>query len=170
MSPQSLRSKVEQWVRKIGSTPVEIQDPQAEWHLQIDYPTHSAHPIHIVSPKGKADAIVIVSALGVGPEHLEVFEELDDDAKADFAWELRRTLNVIDVDFQLDGIKKEDDCPTRLQLSVTRYEDGLNLDSFARSVGAVYKTELNAVLLVQRLLGPKGLGGGGRFDFKRLGY
>lgn len=170
MSQQELRSKVEQWLRVIGSTPVEITDPAAEWHLQADYPSHSPHITHIVSPKGVGAAIVIACGVSVSSEHREAFNELDDEAKADFAWELRRTLNVIDVDFQLDGIEKEEDCPSRFQISITRYEDGLTLDSFAWSLGAVYKTELNAILLIRRLLGPKGFGGGSRFDFKRLGY
>jgi hypothetical protein len=167
--PETLRSKVERWLGVLHCTPVEIEDAEANWHLQFNYPSRTQHVMHVVSPKLSEQSIVIASAVNVSPEHLEGFAELDAESQADFAWELRKTLNVIDVDFMLDGLKHENDCPPRFQLTVTRYEDGLTLDSFARSIGAVYKTELNSILLIRRLLGAKGFGDGGRFDFKKLG-
>jgi hypothetical protein len=61
--------------------------------------------------------------------------------------------------------------PTRIQFQVVRYTDGLTLDSFAHSVGAVFKTELATMRLVEEHLGGEGGDGGlgRRFDFKKLG-
>ena len=56
------------------------------------------------------------------------------------------------------------------EISVTRYEDGLTLDALSQSVGAVFKTELSAVWVVQQHLAEKNDGFGDRFDFKRLGF
>jgi hypothetical protein len=46
---------------------------------------------------------------------------------------------------------------------------GLTLDSFAQALGAVFKTQLRAIWVIQQHLAPRSFGSGGRFDFKRLG-
>jgi hypothetical protein len=125
--------------------------------------------MHVVGPKACPTALVIATATDVSREHYQVFETLDDDGKAEFLWELRRTLNHTEVDFKLEGVSAVLDCPTLFQVSVTRFADGLNMDSFARSMSMVFHTELNATWLVQRYLGPREGGRGGRFDFRKAG-
>jgi hypothetical protein len=61
-------------------------------------------------------------------------------------------------------------CPTAFQLSIARFEDGLTLDSFAQSVGKVFKTELNAIWVFQEHFKPNNGGRGPRFDFKKFGF
>jgi hypothetical protein len=166
----SVKQQAEEWLKLMGSTPIDIQDPGTEWHFQFDYPANTPHIMHVAVPKERPSGIVIVSGTDVSHEHLEAFAALDDEAKEDFLWDLRNTLNVVDVDFKMEGVSGDLDCPTQVKISVTRYEDGLTLDSFARSVGAVFKTELNGIWVILRHLGGKRFGTGGRFDFKRLGY
>ena len=168
MSTQ-LREKIDGWIRRLGSTVTGVDDPEAEWHLRFDYPARSPHTMHAAQPKGQDGAVLLAFVLDVSHEHLEAFEELDADSQRKFLWDLGETINVIDVDFRMEGIEKEGDCPRRIQLMATRYADGLTMDSFARSVGAIFKTFLNAVWTVQRHLAPESSGPGGRFDFKKLG-
>ena len=78
-------------------------------------------------------------------------------------------MNNNDADFQIDGAETLQDCPTRFQIQVVRYEDGKTLDSFARSLGAVYKTRLAGVWVVQEELGPRSFGAGGRFRLQATG-
>lgn len=165
----STTGAVEGWLRTIGCTPVEDQDPQAVWHVHIDYPIKTPNMLHVVVPAQNPEAVVIASLLEVAPIHLTAFEALDQDAQADFLFELRRTLNTVDTDFQFEGQSHPQDCPRRIQISAVRYPDGLTLDGFARSLSAVFKAQLNAGMLVQHHLGHQGPDLGGRFDFKRLG-
>ncbi len=169
MAPLDLQLKAESWLHTLGCTPVPQEDPQAAWHFLVDYPVRSPHPMHVVGPKGQPNALVIASATTISREHYQTFEGLDADDKGDFLWELRRTLNHTEVDFQLEGVKNILDCPSMFQVSVTRYSDGLSMDSFARSMSMVFHTELNAMWLVQRYLQPGAGGSGGRFDFRRAG-
>jgi hypothetical protein len=168
MDQEAWRAKVEGWLKEIGTTFSEIKDARAHWHLRIDYPLKSGHTMHVVSPKDRTNAIVIASGMEISHDHRKAFDDLDDDSKAEFLDALRCALNQVSVDFQLEGISEELDCPKLFQVSVTRYEEGCTLDSFAHSVGAVFKTELNALWIVQRHLQPRSFGDG-RFDFKRLG-
>lgn len=164
-----LRARVEEWLKNLGCTPTTIQDPQTVWHIEFDYPVNRGHRMHVAMPKGPAESILIASVVTLSPEHIGAFDEYADDEKAEFLFGLRQALNQPNVDFQLHGVEEPLKCPESFQLSSLRFPDGLSMDSFARSVGAVYKTELAGIWYVQETLGGQGLGPSGRFDFKRLG-
>lgn len=161
--------RIEGFLKAIGCTPVKIKDEQAKWHFEVDYPPGTPHRIHIVNPASRPEAVVIASLTNVSADHLAAFSELDDDAKSDFLWDLRVSLNKHFAEFGLRGAENERECPKQFEVTATRYEDGLTLDSFARSVSDVYKTEIAGIMVVQKHLGPRGFGAGGRFDFKRMG-
>jgi hypothetical protein len=169
MIETGITETVEDWLRVIGCTPVEETDPQTHWHVHIDYPVKTPNMLHVIVPKDNQRAVVIISALTLNPEHASGFENLDDEGKEEFMFELRMMLNSVDTDFSIEGLTGPHDTPKRIQISALRFPDGLTLDSFARSIGAVYKMQLNAILLIQRRLGTGGFGPSGRFDFKRIG-
>lgn len=167
---QDLRAQVEDWLDAMGNTYEEQQDPQATWHLNFTYPKNSGHQMHVAQPEGKDGAIVIASAANLAPQHVKAFNQLADKEKQRFQLRLRRTLTKMEVDFRIPGVDDPTDAPQQFQVEVTRYADGLSLDSFARSVGAVYKTELEASLFIQEELDNRGpTPGGDRFAFERLG-
>ena len=166
---QPLEERIEGWLRKLGATPVRIRDPQTSWHFEFDFPLGTPHRMHTIGPRERPEAVVILSGATVSPEHLKGFDELDDDDKAAFLWALRKTLNQDFAEFALQGPHEGLVCPASFQITATRFEDGLSLDSFARSIASVYKTELAGIMCVQEHLGPKSYGTGGRFDFKRIG-
>jgi len=164
------QGRIEEWLKTIGCTPMQDQDPQAVWHLAFRYPANTEHVMHVVAPAANPAVAVVVSGTTVDPQHLEGFASLEDEGKEEFLWKLRHTLNRVEVDFIVSGANGPLDCPKQFQISVTRYSDGLTLDSFAKSLGDVYKTELDVIWLIQEHLGSSGQGPGRRFDFKRLGY
>lgn len=167
-----VRSRVEEWLRTIGCTPSERDDDDDTiWHIEFDYPVKSGNRMHVVSPKTNPQAIIIAVGTSVASQHLKAFEDLDEDGKDEFLWELRNTLNQPEVDFKFENANGRFDCPSQFQVSVTRYEDGLaTLDAFAQCIGAAYKTYLKAIWVFQRHLSNGGRGPSGRFDFERLGF
>lgn len=167
--PTTLRVKTEDWLKRLGSTPTEINDPQTEWHLSFDYPAKTPNTMHVVQPKGQTDVVVLVAGLDMAHEHLKNFEELDLESQETFLLDLKETLTTDSYEFKLEGIENELDCPKKILIQRTRFEDGLSLDSFAQSVGAVFKGTLRTILLVRRHLRGNGPGNADRFDFKKLG-
>ena len=164
-----LQEKVENWLGLLGCQPRVQDDPDSSWHLVFNYPSSTQHLMNAVRPKGENKPVVIVTRTNVDEGHRSKFAELDDDAKEDFLWQLRRTMNSVEVDFKVEGVDGPLTCPTAFQLSLARFEDGLTLDSFAQSVGKVFKTELNAVWVFQEHFKPNNGGRGPRFDFKKFG-
>lgn len=162
--------QIEEWLRLIGCTPTEASDPQSQWNLSFDYPVRSPHRMHVVSPVALPAAAVIATGFELTPQHLQNFAKLDDEEKERFLWSLRQKVNCAEVEFQFFDVNQRLDCPSKIQFSIVRYSDGLTMDSFARSLGAVFKTELGTIWLVEEHLGGAGeVGPGRRFDFKRLG-
>lgn len=155
-----LRANVQKWLRAMGSEAVPVDDPSAFWHYVFNNPAGGS-PLDVMAPREQADSLVIFARVGVERAQLDAFARLPDAHKAEFIYLLRRTLNTVDVDFQMEGVTAALDCPTAIVVSTVRYEDGLNLDSFSRSVGAVFKTVLNALWTVELyLVHGVSLGGG----------
>lgn len=163
------KATVERWLAAMGVTTTLINDPMALWHLQFNYPIGSPHIMHAVCPKLTPEAIAILTRSDIGPDLLENFGALDADAKDEFLWKLRETLNTPRIDFQMEGAAGPQECPKAIVTSSVRYFEGVTLDSFARTVGCVFKAELSASWVIHRYLAPKSFGNGDRFDFKRLG-
>jgi hypothetical protein len=164
------KAKIHSWLVTMGHTPVEQDDPQASWHFVVDCPPRSPERVSVLEPAAHPGRVIIAVGTEISPEHREGFDKLDDDAKETFQWQFRHALNNHDVDFKIQGAETLHECPKNFQILAVRYEDGLTLDSFARSIGAVHKTRLKGIWLVQEQLGPRGFGAGGRFDFKKLGF
>lgn len=162
------REVVENWLRALGCTPVAENDAGSGWHLHFDYPVKTPNLMHVVSPAENRDAVVIATGITVNGAHVETFGRLSDDEKVDFLYEFRQMLNTPETDFIFEGTTGALDIPKTIQISSLRYTDGLTLDSFARSTGAVYKMQLKTMMFVQHKLGERPGGPLGRFDFKRL--
>lgn len=165
-----LRELVESWLRELGCEPEANEHPQTAWDLKFEYPVGSGNEMHAAQPKGKDKAVLLACITPVHSRHVKAFEALADDEKRDFQIDLRRNLNRVEVDYQIHGSEGPLDCPESYQVSATRFRDGLSLDSFARSVGAIYKAKLDSVLFIQKRLEPRAEGNGGRFDFERMGF
>jgi hypothetical protein len=165
------QDQIEAWLRLLGCTPTATTDPQAKWNLSFDYPARSQHRMGVANPVAIPSAAVIAAGVILTPQHLQKFSSFDDDEKESFLWSLLQKANSPETDFQFFDVNERLDCPTRIQFSVVRYADGLTLDSFAHSVGAVFKIELATMWLVEEHLGGGGTDGGTgrRFDFKKLG-
>lgn len=160
-----LRTRVEGWLEALGCKPVEQPDAATAWRLGFEYPVGTGHRMLVAGLGGGAPSIVVASVVTLSPEHLERFEGLFDEDKRIFLSGLRRALNRLEVDFRLAGMQGPLSCPGSFQVSVRRFDGGLTLDAFAYSVGAVYKTELDAVWYIQDSLASSEEGPVVHFDF-----
>jgi hypothetical protein len=163
---------VQGWLKDIGCLPVKADPPGPEMSFQfmVDYPAGTPNRLYVFSPTGRPRALVVLSDVTLSPEHLATFRELENDDKIAFLQELQGTLNREFVEFALVGVSPTTlSCPTGLQVTATRFDDSISLDSFARSLSSVYNAELAGIACVQKHLNPRTFGGGGHFDFKRTG-
>lgn len=149
---QDLKETVASWLEALQCEYRSVDDAQMEWRYEVRYPPRRPdHVMHVAGVPGPMPSLAIASVTRMSPRHRQRFEGLPDDEKRVFLFGLRHSLNDPLVDFEMRGGGGLE-CPEAFQVSVRRFEDGLTLDSFARSVGAVYKVELGAVWYIQETL------------------
>ncbi len=147
-----LKDTVASWLEALQCNHREVEDAHMAWRFEVRYPARrDDHVMHVAGVPGTVPSLVIVSVTRMSERHLQRFEGMPDDEKRVFLFGLRHTLNSPDVDFELRGAGGLS-CPEAFQVSVRRFVDGLSLDEFARSIGAVYKTELSAIWYIQETL------------------
>jgi hypothetical protein len=141
---------VESWVQAMGCKSSRTVTPETNWVLEVEYPISSTHRINIINTKLQPLAIGIVTGVGLAQEFTDAFVKLSSDGKKEFRWELVKALSSDDVEFNLK--ETQEGHPQGFEIMATRYWDGLSLDAFARSMFAVYKTEIVAINCVRRFL------------------
>lgn len=162
------RETIVGWLELMGHSPRDQDADGANFVLVFEYPSGSNHTMKIMQPAGKPEMVGVGTGVRFAPKHVKAFNKLPDGEKHEFQIGLRRTLNRTATDYRVEGTSSTDECPDGFEVSITRYGDGLTLDSFAQSVGAVYKTRLDAILFLQERLEGRDLDGGD-FDFERVG-
>lgn len=149
---QDLQQTVASWLEALQCEFKPVDDPAMDWRYEVKYPSRRhEHIMHVAGVPGTVPSLAIASITRMSERHIQRFSGLPDDEKRVFLFGLRHTLNTPEVDFELKGAGGLE-CPEAFQVSVRRFEDGLSLDEFARSLGAVYKVELSAVWFIQETL------------------
>lgn len=136
-----MRDRIHGWLRTMGHPVQDFANPNAAWHLQFQYPP--SHQMHALAPHGSEGVVIVATGLTTWPQHRAAWTALPDARKTEVMYELQRVLNAGEADHAFEGVASPDDFPAVIQLTSTRYEDGLTLDSFARTVRDLYKAELN---------------------------
>jgi hypothetical protein len=152
VTDQELRGRVEAWLSDMGCTAVERPDPNSRWHLAFEYPLGTGNYMLVASPVGSGPSVVVASVVRLADNHLKMFDELGEEGKRLFLFGLRRALNRPDADFRLNDMDGPLVCPRSFQVSARRFPDGLSLDAFARTVGGVFKTQLEGIWYIQERL------------------
>lgn len=148
----TLKETAARWLSALPCQFREMEDATVDWRFEIRYPARRPdHVMHVAGIPGPEPSLVIVSVTRLSERHVQRYEALPDDEKRVFLFGLRHTLNRPEVDFELRGPGGLG-APEAFQVSVRRFADGLTLDSFAFSLGAVYKAELSATWFIQESL------------------
>jgi hypothetical protein len=159
---------IEGWLHDLGLTCTRRTDAASNWSLEFSIAGPSPLVLSAVNPKSVARAVMLVCAMTAAPEHIEKFKTLDDGARRKFWQGMRDTLNREYVEFQIDGTPPSE-CPKMLRITAIRFDDGLTLDSFARTISSVCKAAASAVAQFTDNLENPNAPTSGEFAFKKVG-
>jgi hypothetical protein len=159
-------TKIEAWLRDIGCTPVPVPlEPATNWAVAVTIPP-GTHMV-VFNLKQAPRAVIVQARMVPLPAQSEAFGALEEDSRREFWQELRSTLNREFTEFQLEGAPYN--CPAAFVVSATRWDDGLTLDSFARTLSSVNKACLDGSAVFEEHLGTGGPAAvGGEFAFKKI--
>lgn len=141
---------IEGYVKAMGCKCTRTATPETNWVLEVEYPIGSTHRINVINTKQQPLAIGIVTGVGLAQEYTDAYGRLNGAAQKEFRWELIKALGVGEVEFNLK--ETADGRPQGFEIMATHFWDGLSLDTFARSMFSVYKTEILAINCVRRYL------------------
>jgi hypothetical protein len=158
-------AQIETWLKDMGSRPIKVPAANTNWQYEIEYPAGTPHRLVVANPTPVPRALVVAAKVVFSPEHLECFGTFENDEKQAFLGQLHGTLNREFVEFQFEGAATGLSCPTAFTVTAMRFDDGLSLDSLARTVSSVYKTQLAGIMCVQQILQRNFPPGGGDFPF-----
>jgi hypothetical protein len=159
---------IEGWLHDLGLACVRRTDAASNWALEFTILGPNPLVLSAVNPKSVPRAVMLVCGLASAPVHMEAFKTLEGSARTQFWQQMRDTLNREFVEYQLDGTPPSE-CPKMLRVTAIRFDDGLSLDSFARSISSVCKAAASAVALYTDRLGDPNAPTSGEFAFKKVG-
>jgi hypothetical protein len=159
---------IEGWLRDMALTPFRRNDGNNTWNLEFTVAGMSTLVLNAISPRSIPRAVMLVCGMTVVPAHEAAFKALDPEQRTAFWRDLRTLLSREFVEFQLEGTPVNE-CPKMLRVSVIRFDDGLTLDSFARSLASVCKACGDAISHFTERLGDPNVPAGGEFAFKKSG-
>jgi hypothetical protein len=159
---------IEGWLHDLSLTCVRRTDAASNWALEFTIAGASPLVLSAVNPKSVPRAVMLVCAMTAAPEHIEKFKTLEESGRRKFWQEMRDTLNREYIEFQLDGTPPSE-CPRMLRVTAIRFDDGLSLDSFARSISSVCKAAAAAVAKFTDHFENPNAPASGEFAFKKVG-
>jgi hypothetical protein len=160
---------IEAWLKDMNFNTTRVPaDPQVNWNIEVE-PAPGAYRLNVFHPKATPRCVVVAGNVLLTDAHRNAFKDLDDDEKTEFSRELIRTLDRDSTEYRVMDVRTELDFPTGFQVTATRFDDALSLDALYHTVSSVFKTMLAATGCVNRYLNPRGAGGAGHFEFKRMG-
>lgn len=158
---------IEGWLHDMALASTRRSDPSSNWMLEFTVPGPNPLVVNVVNPKAVPRAVMFVCGLAPAPGHDAAFKALDEDTRKKFWQQLRATLTREYVEFQADGVVTE--CPKSVRVTAVRFDDGLTLDSFGRTLSSVCKGCADAIAHFTEYLGDPGAPTGGEFAFKKTG-
>lgn len=159
---------IEGWLQDLGLACVRRTDAASNWALEFTIAGPNALVLSAVNPKSVPRAVMLVCGLSAAPKHMEVFKTLEESVRRDFWTQMRNTMSREFVEYQLEGMAPTE-CPRMLRITALRFDDGLTLDSFARTISSVCKAAAAAVAHYTDRLGDPNAPTSGEFAFKKVG-
>src|SRR5580658_3195384 len=129
---------IEGWLRDLALVPTPRQDGQNAWNLEFVVTGSNNLVMNVVNPKSIPRAIMLVCGMSPVAAHVAAFQSRSEELRESFWKDLRRMLSREFVEFQFEGTPVLQ-CPKVLRISAVRFDDGLTLDSFSRTLASVCK-------------------------------
>jgi hypothetical protein len=146
------QQQIESWLRQLGSTPTAVKSIEGnEWQIQFVFPPGSQQNMACFSPRTPAGSTVISVNYPLGRGEA-AYDAMSDEKKGALMQELRLVLSRDHLYHDIAPGPTPTSCPRSFAVFDMRFDDGLTLDSFARSIISVSNTALAANLCCARHL------------------
>lgn len=150
------QQQVEAWLTQLGCKPAAVTSIEGNvWQLQFVFPPGSQQTLACFAPR-TPEGSTVISVNYPLMQAEAVYDSLSETERALFQQELRSVLSRDHLYHDVAPGQKPGGCPRSFAVFDMRFDDGLTLDSFARSIISVSNAALAANLCCARhLVGPR---------------
>lgn len=147
---ESVKKRIEKWLKEEGLKHKEIQDPKTHFHLIVEHPAGSGRSIHIVHPKNLKNQVVVVTRIGINPNHRRALSKMQKKRRYDFLWELRFGLLFREGMFKIEpNVEKFE----HIELVNVIYHEDLTRPSLLHAIRENFKCRLFVSWKLQKMAG-----------------
>lgn len=122
-TPDQAKELLKKWLEENHHEVKEINDENATFHLEIDYPLGSMKRQRLIQPKEFPSLVVVLNGVSIAAEHAEKLKTMQQNDREAFYNEIRKDLlflqNSYDLNTDEAGIAKQ------VQFSYEFYYDAL---------------------------------------------
>ena len=146
------QQQVENWLRQLGCKPTAVSSVEGNaWQLQFVFPPGSQQTLACFAPRVPEGSTVISVNYPLAQGEA-AYDALTEAQRMIFIQDLRSVLSRGHLYHDVSPGTKPGACPRSFAVFDMRFDDGLTLDSFARSIIAVSNAALAANLCCARHL------------------
>lgn len=140
---EQAKAAIFKWLSENQHQVKEINDENANFHFEIDYPLHTQKRQRIIQPKEYPGLVVILNGVSLAPEHIEKLSKMKEDKREEFYSGIRNALIFLDNSYDMNtdekGIAKQ------VQFSYELYFDGLSKTNIFKGLLLNHRTLLYIV-------------------------
>lgn len=143
---EPLEKRVEDICLEEGIALRKVPNDMASFQLTLQFP-NAQSSINVFQPKGKVDMVIVGAVIEVAPPHKEKFLALSDKKREEFIWNLRLTLAMGNVEFELHH---PDNVLDAVRVHKFLFEDGFSKNVFMNTLLDVNRSKLLVIWLIQK--------------------
>lgn len=138
--PGEVKETIRRWLVESGHTVEELQDENASFSYEIDYPVGHQLKQLITQPKKVPDLLLVVQSILISPEHLGGLRKMKQKSRESFIYELRKEFmfkdNQYELKFNPDGVL------TGIVFTNPIFFDGLSKNNLYKALDMNFKSYL----------------------------
>lgn len=120
---EQAKELIKNWLTENHHQITEINDENANFHFEVDYPLGTMKRQRVIQPKEYPGLVVLLNGVAISSEHIDKMKDIPEDEKETFYNSIRKDLLFLPNSYELSmddaGVAKQ------VQFSYEFYYDGL---------------------------------------------
>jgi hypothetical protein len=145
------KEAISKWLTDNGHEPKAIEDENANFHFELDYPMGTQKRQRVIQPKEYADLIVVLNGVAIADDHKTAIGQMEEDECEAFYEAIRKDLLFLDNSYDMNIDEKN--VVQQVQFSYEFYFDSLTKTQLYKALLLNHRTLLYIVTVFNEKFG-----------------
>ncbi|MEE9614009.1 MAG: DUF2299 family protein [Thermodesulfobacteriota bacterium] len=148
---EEAKKKIGEWLAENGHTTNLLDDGNANFHFEVDYPGGTEKRQRIIQPSAYPDLCLVLTGVAIAEEHKEKLGAMSREERDGFYNEIRKALIFLDNSYDMST--DESGVAQQIQFSYEFYLDSLTKTQLFKSLLLNHRTLLYIVTVFNEKFG-----------------